>query len=125
MKSLTKKIIVWVIWAIILIVISMCFALQNAREKDSLMRYFVQSSIVCSIPYIFFTTFYVIAVVTKQFHRMTYIFIVDVVSSIAIVTNIRYFYEGPLVARRSFLVIIVLMFIKGIVLFIRRPNTDC
>ena len=124
MKSSIRKTIIWGTWVLILVVISMCFTLQSAQSQNSLLKCFVQSSIFFSVPYIFFTTFYVIAVVIKQYYKMMYIFIIDIISSIAVVINIRYFYEGPLVARNSFLVIISVMIIKGIVLFIKRANAD-
>lgn len=125
MKSLIRKIVIWGIWFLVFIVVSICFALQSTPIGDSLMERLLQGILFCSIPYIFFTTFYVMAAITRQYRKMIYIFIIDIISSIAVVINIGYFYEGALVARNSFIVIIGVIFIKGMVLIIKKPDIEC
>ncbi len=123
-KIIVRKTIIWGIWFLVLVAISVCFALQNAGIGRPLTERLLKDVLFCSIPYIFFTIFYVIAVITRQYRKMLSIFIVDMIGSIAVVANIGYFYEGPLVARNSFMVIIGIMVIKVIVLLYQRPSVS-
>ena len=122
MKSFNRKTIIWGIWFLVLVNISICFELQSDPTGRPLMDRLLQGILFCSIPYIFFTTFYVIAVITRQYCEMICLFIINMISSIAVIANIGYFYEGPLVARNSFVVIIGIMFIKTMVLLSKRPS---
>lgn len=116
MKSLIRKIIILGIWFLVFVVTSIWFALQSAPIEHSFIKRLLQGALFCSVPYIFFTIFYVMALIGRQYRKVIYLFIIDVISSIAIVINIRYFYEGSLVARNSLLVIVGLILIKLIVL---------
>lgn len=125
MKIFDRKITIWGIWALILVALIMCVILQNIQIESSLMKCIKDSLIFCSIPYLFFTTFYVAIIVSKQRRKIMYIFLIDVISSTLVFTNIGYFYEGPSAAKNSFLAIAGVMFIKGMILFIKKPNTSC
>lgn len=124
MKLLIRKIIILGIWFLVFVVTSIWFALQSNPIGHSLINRLLQGALFCSVPYIFFTTFYVMALIARQYRKVIYLFIIDVISSITIVINIRYFYEGPLVARNSLLVIIGLILIKVIVLVTKQSRSD-
>lgn len=120
MKIFTRRTTIWISWILVLVALIIYFTLQYISVKSSLIKCLMDSCITISVPYIFFTTFYVATIVSKQYRKIIYLFIVDILSSLAIIYNIGYFYEGPLVARNSFLVIGGVMFIKGMILLIKR-----
>lgn len=122
MKIFTRKTTIWGVWTMGLIALIICVMLQNLPLKISMIKTVVDSCISCSIPYIFFTTFYVIAIVSKQYRKLMYLFLIDVTTSILVVSNIGYFYEGTMVGRYSAAVLISVTYIKKWVLSIKKPS---
>lgn len=120
MKDTSKKIFIWSTWLFILLIISICYSLQAVHDVRPLLEKFPHGLLVCGIPYICFTLFYVVALTTKQFVKIPFLLLVDIISIVLVVNNFGYFYEGAQVALNVLLVAISIIMIKIIILVFKK-----
>lgn len=122
MKYISKKVLIWRTWILILIAISICYSLQAVQDVRPLLTKLPQGLLVCGIPYVYFTLFYVLALVMKQFIKIPFLFLTDLVCIVLVINNFGYFYEGPQVAFNSIVVAISIIVIRTIILLFNKKT---
>lgn len=119
MKYISKKTFIWVTWILILIVISICYSLQAVQDVRPLLIKLPQVLLVCGIPYVYFTFFYVLALVIRQFIKIPFLFLTDFVCIVIVINNFGYFYEGEQAALNSIVIAISIIVIRTIILLFK------
>lgn len=122
MKYISKRTLIWGTWILILIGISICYSLQAVQDVRPLLTKLPQALLVCGIPYVYFTLFYVLALVMKQSIKIPFLFLIDCVCILVVINNFGYFYEGSQVAFNSIVVATSIIVIRTIILLFNKKT---
>ena len=124
MKYISKKVLIWGAWILILIAISICYSLQAVQDIRPLLVKLPQALLVCGIPYVYFTLFYVLALVMRQFIKIPFLFLTDFVCIVIVINNFGYFYEGEQAALNSIVIAISIIVIRTIILLFNKKTVS-
>ena len=124
MKYISKKVLIWGAWTLILIAISICYSLQAVQDVRPLLIKLPQALLVCGIPYVYFTLFYVLALVMRQFIKIPFLFLTDFVCVVIVISNFGYFYEGEQAALNSIVIAISIIVIRTIILLFNKKTVS-